>query len=112
MLNFKKPKNTALVIISLLFAMLLGTSNAGMRHNSLWFPLFAYHAPHASPVQLTSFGVSVVNKKISVNWSTAVEKNASHFVVQRSTDGVEFTDAGIFFTEGNFDSSRSYSFRD
>jgi hypothetical protein len=65
-------------------------------------------------VKLTSFNVSLVNKKITVSWGTSVEKNASHFVVQRSTDGVEFTDAGIIFTggDGNSTVKKSYSFKD
>lgn len=65
-------------------------------------------------VKLTSFNVSLVNTKITVSWGTSVEKNASHFVVQRSTDGVEFTDAGIIFTGGDGNSSvkKSYSFND
>ena len=63
-------------------------------------------------VKLTAFDVSLVDKKVVVSWSTSVEKDASHFVVQRSTDGVEFTDAGIIFTEGNYSEKRSYSFKD
>jgi hypothetical protein len=93
-------------------ALGLGTSNAGMRFNSLWFRSFNYQAPRTLPVNLTAFDVSLINKKIAATWSTSVEKNASHFVVQRSTDGVEYTDAGIIFTEGNSSTSRSYSFRD
>lgn len=93
-------------------ALGLGTSNAGMRFNSLWFRSFNYQAPRTLPVNLTAFDVSLVNKKIAATWSTSVEKDASHFVVQRSTDGVEYTDAGIIFTEGNSSTSRSYSFRD
>ena len=65
-------------------------------------------------VKLTSFSVSLVNKKITISWGTSVEKNASHFVVQRSTNGVEFTDAGIVFTggDGNSTVKKSYSFKD
>src|SRR5689334_16988158 len=87
----------------------LGLSNAGMRFNSLWFRSFTYQVARSLPVNLTGFDVSLINKKIAVTWSTSAEKNASHFVVQRSTDGVEFTDAGIIFTEGNYTNSRSYS---
>ncbi|HYC28289.1 MAG TPA: T9SS type A sorting domain-containing protein, partial [Chitinophagaceae bacterium] len=90
----------------------LGLSNAGMRFNSLWFRSFSFQSARSLPVNLTAFDVSLINKKIAVSWSTSVEKNASHFVVQRSTDGVDFTDAGIIFTEGNYTNSRSYSFKD
>ncbi len=90
----------------------LGTSNAGMRFNSLWFRSFTYTAPRTLPVKLTSFDAALVNKKVALTWSTSQEKNASHFVIERSTDGVDFTDAGIIFTDGNSEISRSYSFKD
>lgn len=90
----------------------LGISNAGMRFNSLWFRSFNYQAPRTLPVKLTSFDAALINKQVVLSWSTSQEKNASHFTVERSTDGVEFTDAGIIFTEGNFDTERSYSFKD
>jgi hypothetical protein len=64
------------------------------------------------PVKLTSFDVALINKNVTVTWTTSQEKNASHFTIERSADGVEFTDAGIFFTEGNFETARSYSFKD
>jgi hypothetical protein len=87
-----------------------GTSNLGMRYYSLWF--HAFNPAKSLPVNLTAFNVSLINRKVAVTWTTSAEKNASHFVVQRSTDGVEFTDAGIIFTEGNYTTSRSYSFQD
>ncbi|MGB8193651.1 MAG: T9SS type A sorting domain-containing protein [Chitinophagaceae bacterium] len=90
----------------------LGTSNAGMRFNSLWFRSFNYTAPRTLPITLSSFEASLINKKIALSWTTEQEKNASHFTIERSTDGKEFTDAGIVFTEGNSEVSRSYSFKD
>ncbi|HYF31925.1 MAG TPA: T9SS type A sorting domain-containing protein [Chitinophagaceae bacterium] len=90
----------------------LGLTNAGMRFNSLWFRSFNYVAPRTLPVKLTSFDASLINKKVALTWSTAQEKDASHFVVERSTNGIDFTDAGIIFTEGNSELSRSYSFKD
>lgn len=93
-------------------ALGLGTSNAGMRFNSLWFRSFNYTAPRTLPVKLTSFDAAMINKKVALTWSTSMEKDASHFVVERSQDGVNFTDAGIIFTEGNSELSRSYSFKD
>lgn len=93
-------------------ALGLGLTNAGMRFNSLWFRSFDYVMPRMLPVKLTSFNASLVNKKVALTWSTAQEKDASHFVIERSTNGIDFTDAGIIFTEGNSETSRSYSFKD
>ena len=51
--------------------------------------------------------------KVNLNWTTSSEMNASHFVVQRSTDGKNFDDQGIVFSqEGNSNSDRLYSFTD
>ena len=90
----------------------LGICNSGMRYNSLSFESFHFTAPSTLPVKLTSFNAALINKKVSLTWTTAQEKNASHFVIERSTSGVEFTDAGIIFTEGNSEIARSYSFKD
>lgn len=93
-------------------ALGLGISNAGMRFNSLWFRSFNYAAPKTLPVNLISFGATLINKNVALTWTTSQEKNASHFTVERSADGVEFTDAGIIFTEGNSETARSYNFKD
>jgi hypothetical protein len=90
----------------------LGTSNAGMRFNSLWFRSFSYTAPQRLPVTLINFNAGLANKKVVLTWSTAQEKNSSHFVVQRSTDGVEYTDAGMIFTQGDSEIARTYNFQD
>jgi hypothetical protein len=46
----------------------------------------------ALPVELTSFTGTCVEDGISqITWSTASEFNSKHFIVQRSTDGVQYT---------------------
>jgi hypothetical protein len=46
------------------------------------------------PVTLENITAKQENKDIAINWQTATELNTSHFNVQRSTDGVSFTDIG------------------
>lgn len=41
-----------------------------------------------------------------------MERDVSHFVIERSFDGKDFTDAGILFTDGNSDTRREYNFKD
>lgn len=89
-----------------------GTSTLGMRYYSLFYHGFNQIAASALPVSLISFNASMINKKVAVTWTTAAEKNANYFVVQRSTDGADYSDAGIVFTDGNFTTNRSYSFQD
>lgn len=45
------------------------------------------------PVRLTSFTGSIVNKKAQIKWSVDDNETGSHFNLQRSTDGRNFTSA-------------------
>lgn len=84
------------------------------RMYSFWFKSFAYTAPVQStlPIVLSSFTAKRANNQAVLNWSTDMEKNVSHFVIEKSLDGQHFTDAGVLFTEGNSDVRRDYSFKD
>ncbi|WP_293301794.1 LamG-like jellyroll fold domain-containing protein [Pedobacter sp. UBA4863] len=44
------------------------------------------------PVNLVSFTAKAQNNAALLNWETASETNNSHFVIKRSTDGVEFNE--------------------
>ncbi|HEY0679028.1 MAG TPA: T9SS type A sorting domain-containing protein, partial [Chitinophagaceae bacterium] len=90
----------------------LGSSNDGIRYNSFWFRSFNASAALMLPVKLSVFNASLVKKNVVLNWTTEQEINTSHFSVQRSTDGKEFTDAAILFTDGNSNASISYSYKD
>lgn len=64
-------------------------------------------------VKLASFTVKDVGtRKIQLQWVTAHEKNASHFTIERSLNGIDFLDAAIIFSSGDSDQSKSYSFTD
>lgn len=84
------------------------------RMYSFWFKSFSCQVPVQStlPVTLSSFTAKKINSAVVLNWSTEVERNTSHFVIERSTNGPDFTDAGIIFTDGNADTHREYRFTD
>jgi hypothetical protein len=84
------------------------------RMYSFWFKSFAYQAPVQSslPVVLNSFTAKKASNQVLLNWSTDIEKNVSHFVIERSLNGKDFTDAGIIFTDGNSDVRKEYTFKD
>jgi hypothetical protein len=89
------------------------SSSMTMRMYSAWFKNFTYNAPLVTlPVKLNNFTAMLHNNKAELNWSTSSEINASHFVVQRSTDGISFKDAGIVFAAGNSTDLNRYSFND
>jgi hypothetical protein len=66
----------------------------------------------AVPVELTSFTASAVGNSVSLNWSTASETNNSGFNVERSVDGVEFTNIGFVEGKGTTSELQNYSFVD
>lgn len=64
------------------------------------------------PVQFLSFHISE-NKGIAfLNWQTATEKDASHFIIQKSYDGINYEDLGSIKAGGNSTSVLAYSFAD
>ena len=64
------------------------------------------------PVKLTSFTAVNNNNIIGLNWKTAYEQNSSHFIIQRSTDAVNFTDVVRVSAAGNSNSTLTYSHND
>ena len=86
------------------------------RQYSLWFKGFTYSNPVITtlPIDLVSFNAQLSGSSmVMLDWATSAETNASHFVVQRSVDGSNFTDQAIVFTEeGNSNTDRQYSYAD
>lgn len=65
------------------------------------------------PVKLVSFTATLNNSnKADLKWTTASEINVSHFVVERSTDGANYNDAGVVFAYGNATDKTNYNFSD
>lgn len=67
------------------------------------------------PVKLASFTAVLNNSntnKVDLKWSTETESNLNHIMVERSTDGINFSDAALVFTYGNTTAKSDYSFAD
>jgi hypothetical protein len=62
--------------------------------------------------QLTAFNAAIANKKIALYWVTGMENNFSHFVIERSLDGVEYKDAALVFANENAATQQKYFFAD
>jgi Secretion system C-terminal sorting domain len=107
-----KYTNTNTMVIRLGVTTTGSTSNAN-RMYSVWFKNFAYIAPISTlPVKLTSFNAALAKDKVNLKWETASEINVSHFQLERSTDGVNFTQAAMVFSYGAADTKASYSYAD
>ncbi|QHT71043.1 T9SS type A sorting domain-containing protein [Rhodocytophaga rosea] len=64
------------------------------------------------PVELLDLTASPVDKSIRVNWVTANEHNSSHFILQRSADGIRFSDIATIQAAGESKQVRTYTYLD
>ncbi len=65
------------------------------------------------PVELTSFQANCTDdQKVELTWTTASEHNSSHFVVERTVDGAEWSQLATVQSAGNSNSLLTYSIID
>lgn len=89
-----------------------GTSNAAMRYNSLWFRAFNFTTATTLPVSIINYNASYSNGAVSLKWTTTFEKNSSHFIIERSFNGADYTDMAMLVAAGNSDVEVNYQFTD
>jgi hypothetical protein len=65
-----------------------------------------------TPAKATSFTAVLNNNKVDLKWSTETETNLSHFIVERSTDGINYNDAALVFAYGNTTAKSDYALAD
>jgi hypothetical protein len=65
-------------------------------------PFTVTNSTTSLPIELISFQANCNDdKQIDVSWSTASEHNTSHFVVERTRDGINWTTLGVMAAAGN-----------
>lgn len=64
------------------------------------------------PVELTYFTATCKEDFVQLEWETASETNASHFIVEKSTDGIHWENIQVISAQGNTTNTTSYSFSD
>lgn len=65
------------------------------------------------PIVMSEFAATLLNNHtVSLTWTTLQESNASHFVIERSTDGLQWNAAGTVTAKGNTAMASKYSFVD
>ena len=75
------------------------------------FTTNAFNSNIALPVRLTSFTGSIVNKKAQIKWSVDENETGSHFNVERSSDGRNFTSAAMIMNTAKA-GMESYTYTD
>jgi hypothetical protein len=109
--NMFTATNTNISAFTIKYGAISTSSSSTVRQYSLYLKGFNY--PNAPlPVKLASFTATLNNNKADLKWTTASEINTSHFVVERSMNGVDFAEAGMVFAYGNATDKTDYSFSD
>ncbi|NOT51956.1 MAG: T9SS type A sorting domain-containing protein [Chitinophagaceae bacterium] len=110
--NMFTASNTNISSFTIKFGTLTVTPSSSVRQFSMYMKPFNYVSP-TLPVKLSSFTATLnKNDKVDLRWSTASEINTSHFVVERSTDGNNYGEAGVVFAYGNATDNTNYIFPD
>lgn len=68
--------------------------------------------PIALPVKMLSFSGIKQKDKALLKWSTATEENCKSFVVERSGDGINFSEIGTVAGSMNSSTQKDYTFTD
>ncbi len=64
------------------------------------------------PVELINFNVNCNNDVVTLNWSTATEKNFDYFGIEHSNDAIQFTTIGEVKSNENSNKVINYVFKD
>jgi hypothetical protein len=96
-------------------ATTVGYTNVTARMYSFWFKGFSYQTPLLAllPITLINWNAAYNNNSaVTLKWNTTLERNASHFVIEKSLDGLEYFDAALVIAKGNSDNTQSYFYND
>lgn len=64
------------------------------------------------PVTWLYFNATQKSDKVVLNWGTSAETNSAYFIVERSSNGIDFTEAGRVNASNNSVVDQHYSFND
>ncbi|MBO9571840.1 MAG: T9SS type A sorting domain-containing protein [Chitinophagaceae bacterium] len=90
-------------------------SSSTERMSSLWFKSFTYNNPNSAilPVNLIYFKAGKLKNAAILDWATSLEKEFSHFIVERSADGNSYNDiATVSGSRTNSTTEKIYSYTD
>lgn len=73
---------------------------------------FSSNMAEALPVVFTSFFATKQSNAVVLNWSTAQEKDNSHFEIEKSVDGRTWSSVAVVFGNGTTTQAHNYSYTD
>ena len=87
-------------------------SAAGMRLNSMWYKPFNLSPLGILPVKLTNFSAKYNKQQVFLTWTTEQERTFSHFIVEKSGNGIDFKETAVMFSKDDGSFQKEYSFSD
>jgi hypothetical protein len=89
-----------------------GASSAADRLYAFWFRSFNYNSAEVNilPLKMNSFNAKLKSNRIELNWEVSEQQNISHYIVERSLDGLGYAEAGLVFA--NDDGLSKYNYTD
>jgi hypothetical protein len=88
------------------------TANTPASYSASRFKLIIANNNQPLPVTLLGFAAKRQKEQVVLTWKTGNERNNKHFVIERSNDGLNFTQIGVVKGHGNSNTVISYSFVD
>ncbi len=70
------------------------------------------NAGNALPVHFIQFSTSCENSGIEITWKTTTEENSAKFLVQKSSDGINFSSVATIAAAGNSTAEQTYHYTD
>lgn len=108
-----KVTNNNVTRFTLRLGAVVMNSSSSERQYSIYMKDFAISNPASLPLTLLNFNaVNKENNKVELSWMTTDHKDFSHFELERSTDGKNFSKVMMMMTESNSSAQKSYSYRD
>lgn len=110
--NMYTVSNTHIASFRITYGAVTTVPSSSVRQYSMYMKGFIYPDQVTLPLDLISFTTVLQQQLVKLTWVTENEKNVSHFMVERSTNGKDFSDAALVFAYGNTDSRKVYTFSD
>jgi hypothetical protein len=85
-----------------------GVAIAGYLAPNSPFTLASLNSTNPLPVELLNFDAVVLNSNVKLDWTTLSEKNNDFFEIERTSDGINFSNIGKVKGAGNSNSSLNY----
>lgn len=98
------------VVLSNVFQFKLESSPSGT--TTVWLDNIYFYKESPLPVKFNGFTAAASAGTVLLKWSTASESNNKGFTVEKSADGLSWSDIGFVAGAGNSNSQRQYVFTD